>query len=244
MRKEKRGFTFGCSFTNIYEYQTWADIVSLKFDKFKNYGAAGAGNYYIYHKLLESYYMDNLNQSDYVFIMFTSSSRYDRIDDTGDWYTTGNVYTTDYYKNGDFLEKYWSYQQGYYMSWDSIISCISLLDRIGCNYKIMSAFDSDLTEYFPFPSTINQSEILYHSIITDELKKLLPPPSLHHFSENIIKQKRYMINGNLDNHPTVKTHGLWVKEYLPEYYDEETEIIIQKWHEQALSKYKIIKKLI
>lgn len=47
-----RLFTFGCSFTN-YMWPTWADILAIEFDSYRNWGRIGAGNHFIFYSLLE-----------------------------------------------------------------------------------------------------------------------------------------------------------------------------------------------
>jgi hypothetical protein len=231
----KRAFSFGCSFTK-YVYPTWADIVSLHFDEFKNYGKSGAGNFYIYHKLLETFYTDNICDLDTVFIMFSSSPRHDIVDMNNKWNLNGNVYNSNGYFTEDFFNKYWSPLQSMYISWSSIISCISLLNTIGCDYRLMKGFDLTFQE--------NAKELLfdidnntYVNIIKQELKSILHGESLFEYTERV-GLKPYTIDGRVDLHPTVNIHGGWVKEYLNEYWDDSTERFVKKEHKRACEKYK------
>lgn len=75
--KYKRFFAFGCSFTN-YKWATWADIIGQDIKEYYNYGLQGAGNHYIYNKLMEADCIHNFNSDDLVIVMWTKTDREDR----------------------------------------------------------------------------------------------------------------------------------------------------------------------
>ena len=92
----QRLFAFGCSFTNYY-WPTWVDIVAQELQiPYYNYGQAGAGNQYIFNKLMQadSYYQ--FDKNDLVIVCWTNVAREDRYAH-GHWETPGNIYTQSSY---------------------------------------------------------------------------------------------------------------------------------------------------
>lgn len=71
-----RLYTFGCSMTQ-YRWPTWADIVGTCWNKFENWGRPGAGNQYIFNKVIECNARNNFNSNDTVLIMWSGISRID-----------------------------------------------------------------------------------------------------------------------------------------------------------------------
>jgi len=108
--KHKRIFCFGCSFT--YGTGTWADILKRHFgdypnkenfhipegtpQKVYNFGKAGAGNYYIFNKIVETSLEYNFTKDDLILIEWSGVLREDRYKD-GKWYCKGNVTNNPYY---------------------------------------------------------------------------------------------------------------------------------------------------
>ena len=101
--KHKRIFCFGCSFT--YGYGTWADILKRHFGDYPkedfyipkdqpqmvyNFGKPGAGNYYIFNKIVETSLEYNFTKDDLILIEWSGVLREDRFKD-GKWYCKGNV---------------------------------------------------------------------------------------------------------------------------------------------------------
>ena len=130
----KRLFTFGCSFTH-YIWPTWANILSLEFDQFENWGMAGGGNHLILYSLIEAIQRQNIGPSDTVAIMFTSVGREDRWLKRK-WHCPGSVY------NSDLDEKYiqqFTDPTGFYLTNVTVIdSIVKILQNIGCHYYLMS----------------------------------------------------------------------------------------------------------
>jgi hypothetical protein len=101
--KHKRIFCFGCSFTG--GNGTWADILKRYYGDYPredfhipkdqpqrvyNFGRAGAGNYYIFNKIVESSLEYNFNKDDLILIEWSGVLREDRFKD-GEWHLKGNV---------------------------------------------------------------------------------------------------------------------------------------------------------
>lgn len=102
----KRFFAFGCSFTQ-YHWTTWPEIVAedLNINDFYNLGKSGAGNEFIFNRLMQADQIFNLNEEDLVIICWTNSAREDKF--VGDWITPGNIYTQNEYSL-DFVKKYYA----------------------------------------------------------------------------------------------------------------------------------------
>jgi hypothetical protein len=97
LKKYKRIFAFGCSFTN-YLYPTWADIIykSMNPDvEFYNLGKSGGGNLFISHRIVEANKKYKFNEDDLVVVMWSTFARIDFYRTGHGWKTPGNVYTQD-----------------------------------------------------------------------------------------------------------------------------------------------------
>ena len=102
----KRLITFGCSFTD-YSWPTWADIIALDREvKYENWAVGGGGNQQIARRALYRW-SRGFEQGDVVMIQWTSINREDRVRQ-GRWIAEGSVALSPTYR-GDFLEKYWDW---------------------------------------------------------------------------------------------------------------------------------------
>ena len=214
-------------------YPTWADLVATNFDFYENWGGAGGGNTFISTQLYECNQQRNITKDDTVLIMFSSFTRYDFIIDSN-WKLSGNLYSQTNI-NFDFLENCWSEEHGYVSSWFAIKSAINLLDNIGCNYKIMTAFD-----LLRFSENITKSmdDIRTNRVknCMDDFKTILPAINLLDYAEylednDIVKFYRYFRNGKLDKdrHPTLTMHLMWVKDVLPQFHNEKMDEMVKEW---------------
>jgi hypothetical protein len=249
MEKEKRLFTFGCSYTK-YDWPTWVDFISINFDRTYNYGKSGAGNYYIYSKLIEANHNHKFNKDDHILIMFTSVVRHDILCDNGDWILSGNIYNSNFYDKR-FIEKYWFPLGGLLNSWLSIKGVLSFLNDIGCNYKIMVAFSTN--NLFEFVD-VDLKNLEYYQNIVFSLKKTLPKISLRGWTENEnYESKRTWYSYNTgpsfweDTHPTIFNHHGWVKSQLSDYYKPEMHEMMIEWEKMITNdkekNYKIFKNI-
>jgi len=120
--KYKRLFTFGCSFAN-WSYPTWADMLIQEFKsrglEGYNFGCAGAGNLYIFTKLMEANQVFKFNNEDLILISWTSMQREDRYA-KGEWHTPGNVYNQSVYS--DEFVKEWADLKFYHLRDSALIS--------------------------------------------------------------------------------------------------------------------------
>jgi len=100
-------WTFGCSFTK-YHWKTWADHLSDIYGKVTNCGLAGAGNYYIFQRILQEYSLGNIDRNDLIMICWTGHFRKDN-KFKGHWHCYGNLAgegpSQDYWTK-DFVTNY------------------------------------------------------------------------------------------------------------------------------------------
>jgi hypothetical protein len=135
LKKYKRFFAFGCSFTN-YHYATWADILGKDIPEYYNYGISGTGNQCIFHSLIEAHTRHNIGKDDLVIIMWTNISREDRWVN-GSWLNIGTIYNQSYYDN-NFMQKCVS-NNGYLIRDLSYINAADLLlTSFECDYDFLS----------------------------------------------------------------------------------------------------------
>jgi len=128
-------FTFGCSFTN-YKWDTWADLLGKNYTTHVQHGRSGAGNFYIYFRVMQEIYSQNINPEDTVVIMWTSILRYDlyKFQNLG-WTTNGNVVGT---LHDEFIDNIFD-TVGWYKRDTALIHGVRLaLDTIGCKYEFLS----------------------------------------------------------------------------------------------------------
>jgi hypothetical protein len=95
LKKYKRIFAFGCSFTS-YIYPTWADAIHKSMNpdvKFYNLGKSGGGNPFISHRIVEANRKYKFNEDDLVVVMWSTHARIDFYKTDKGWITPGNIYT-------------------------------------------------------------------------------------------------------------------------------------------------------
>ncbi len=93
LKKYKRHFSFGCSFTNYY-WPTWADVIAHEMPDagYINTAKPGAGNSYILAKLSQAIRYYNIGEDDLVTVMWTTMYRQDSFKQ-GEWKTPGNIFS-------------------------------------------------------------------------------------------------------------------------------------------------------
>lgn len=77
VKKYKRFFAFGCSFTS-YRWMTWADIIGNDIEHYENWAEKSAGNHFIFNSVIEADTRYNFNEDDLVMIFWTTKQREDR----------------------------------------------------------------------------------------------------------------------------------------------------------------------
>lgn len=103
----KRLFTFGCSYTS-WTWPTWADMLIHEYKQRGlegyNFGRCGAGNQYIFIKLIEADRKYKFTEEDTVIVEWTSMQREDRFANEK-WHTPGSIYSQSIYTE-EFIDKW------------------------------------------------------------------------------------------------------------------------------------------
>jgi hypothetical protein len=103
LKKYKRIFAFGCSFT-AYKWPTWADIIAVETKAdYYNHAMGGMGNLGIMARVTEANARYKFNDTDLVMIMWSTYSREDRWIN-GNWFAMGNVWNSPY--PDDWVKEY------------------------------------------------------------------------------------------------------------------------------------------
>ncbi len=227
-------FTFGCSHT-CYYWPTWADMISLEYKDYYNFGQPGTDNLSILNKLIRANDYFKITKDDTVLIMLTSWDRIDYYDDLAGWNGIGGI-------TGDGVEEIYGrkFIENHMENYDyqiektyTILKSIKLiLDSIGCKYRIKNAFSTE--------GNCNGSEILFKKSYKNtllEIKKICDGfESLYEAGKD---SETYWINnekkGKLepDGHCTIKRHLEFCKENFSDFYND-------KWDDKILQSEKLI----
>jgi len=146
LKKYKRLFAFGCSFTNNI-YPSYADVLAAECinAEFYNLGKSGGGNNLIAYRFAEANRRYNFTKDDLVVIMYTTFCREDRWVEHK-WATYGNVFNNHFYDD-TFLKKY-ADPNGYLIQNGAIISLLdSYIEKCDADCIQLTAWDFLSTEY-------------------------------------------------------------------------------------------------
>ena len=237
MTINKRFFAFGCSYTK-YSWLTWADIIGVNFDLYKNVGRAGASNLLILSKFIEVHEKYKFGPDDLVIVMFTGWARFSYIKDSS-LNTQGEL--RNYYNHtknedvGKFLDSVWSEDLGVYNSWLAVKTIKTILDYSGTRYKLMSAIDiSDMLNnpniYFSSPTSTQLAKDIYDTLdikesFDERLERMYKVPGKH--GRHSPPYYSFENQGGMDGHPTIDMHKDLVQEYFPEFITKQTLNIIE-----------------
>lgn len=134
LKKYKRFFAFGCSFTN-YAWPTWADFIGRNVGEYYNFGNSGSGNMAIFQQFIQANKKYNFTKDDLVIIMWSNTTREDRYID-GCWRGVGNLETQgeNPYMVKDFVIDY----RGMFMRDIGYISAVkTILDKLLCDWDFL-----------------------------------------------------------------------------------------------------------
>jgi hypothetical protein len=237
--KKNRLFTFGCSCTG-YHYPTWADLVGSQFKEFYNLGLSGMGNRFIQQMVYEANHHKKFTPDDTVLVMFTSFLRNDVWLTDLKWPSRGPVYlptNSDIY-NDMWKKNHWSLEWGLMDSWSSVNAVKQLLDSTGVKYKLLNAMplngnleegtgDLDIFDY-------DISEFRYIDLL-DESFPVWYMVEEFGFTKDDLYNFRIDENIEQDLHPTIEMYLKYVKEFLPEFYNEDVQHIGEQCHADLLN---------
>jgi hypothetical protein len=227
-----RLFTFGCSYTK-YKWPTWANIIATNFEQHYNCAQQGAGNYYAAEKLYEMHLKTTITKNDVVLIMLSSFNRLDIYNPKYKAFIlNGNIYNSEHIFGEKFVREVWNDEHSIYNTWFMVKTMMTLLDGIGCKYKILQAFDLLETDM----GTTLKTDDNVNLLISDYKKNVYINESLQSYSSKTSPQsygfKDTPIPYELDGHPTIMCHHNFVKEHLSEYYDDNMLSIAKIWESE------------
>ena len=235
---KNRLFTFGCSCTG-YHYPTWADLLGSQFKEFYNLGLSGMGNRYIQQMVYEANHHKKFTSDDTIIVMFSSYLRNDTWLTDLKWPSRGPVYlpsNQDIYNNW-WKKNHWSLEWGLMDSWSSVHAVKQILDNTGVKYKLLNSMplkdkleegtsDSDIFEY-------DMTNFNYEDILDIEFPVWHMAESYGFTKEDLYT---FCIDGveEKELHPTIEMYTRFIKEFLPEFYNEDLQKLGNKCHEELL----------
>ena len=233
--KKNRFFAFGCSMTS-FAWPSWADLIAYHNDAdvYFNSGGPGTGNRTIMQLVHEADSICNFRPEDTVLVMLTSPWRNDTFI-RGEWQPRGSVYNDAYgdHYTPEWKSKFWSNEMGVMNTWLAAKSIHDLLTFRQVKFKILTALPykvSKPSEFFD--GSVTDYDVSFYET---ELEKYLDVSrTLWEFSNDgpYYPKDRYWFDdmGCHDVHPTIIQHAHYIRDYLPEFYNEELETAAQELH--------------
>ena len=228
---KRRLFTFGCSHTN-YFWPSWAEILSLGFDSFYNFGLAGTGDFRILNQVVRANERFKFGKNDYVGIALSCNHRYDTIDKNGTtWLGLGSMNDESYHKI-KFIRELNDFGGN-----ENKLTCIKgikkELDNTDVNYKIFQTFK------------LYEGESGVKKKVTDEIKSLCNANrTLYDYSYPYGPVRcTYKVDGKLDGHYVIPIHLDLVKEEFGNWYDEKHDSVVMGWHKRIPKDLQSIQKM-
>jgi len=144
----KRLFTFGCSYTS-YSWPTWANLLSISYDEFYNWGLAGLGNRAIAERIVEAHHRHTFTKDDLIIVQWSSHLRNDWYHEhslperRSNWKTAGSIFN---YLNESLYDQKWIdtffYEPAYLMhTLNNIGLTQGFLNSTGCKWYMTSIGD-------------------------------------------------------------------------------------------------------
>ena len=211
LKKYKRHFAFGCSFTNYY-WPTWADVIAQEMPDagYVNTGKPGAGNSYILAKLSQAMRYYNIGEDDLVTIMWTTFYRQDSYKENA-WHTPGNIYTQDTIPL-DVVTTYLDDTTGFAVRDFAIVdTAMKMLESQPFDSISMWGVDPVKQDYYGLSQTPEQEtdctglQIFYNDLREQILPDLLCRGCEGSWAETF-KFKDHEGNDQADYHPKTKTY--------------------------------------
>jgi len=188
---------FGCSFTK-YGWPTWADLLKDKYVNVTNLGRQGAGNVYIFNKIMEKYTQGEITDEDLIMVCWSGHFRLDmKFKDS--WQTPGNLLNQNTYSK-DFIKKHCD--PNYFVERDLYL--VHAVKQIFKD-KIINFSMSDIDRFDQF----NKKRLTLEK--SDNLQKTIDTffPSFYEVLWN--NDMRTMME-RADHHPTTSEHKQYMKQ--------------------------------
>jgi len=241
----QRLFVFGCSYTKYY-WPTWADLLSLNFDYYENWGIGGVGNQCIAQRVHECHLANKFTKDDTVIVQWTSYTRHDCFLDH--WQSRGSVFS----ENGDnkhiftsqWLSAFFT-EKGFLLNTLSNISFVQeLLANTGCKWYMTSMNDifslntdiidqrknvecmpeyveykdNELFKKYPELKIYTDKIWSYSNWISDFTKiQRDTPDKLYSFIDDTVEPLGY--TRWIDVHPSPEQFNLWLEKYCNKFFD-------------------------
>ena len=197
IKEARHVWAFGCSFTR-YFWKTWADIIKDKYEKVSNCGQSGAGNQFIFHKIMDTYTRGQLHADDLIMICWSGHYRKDN-KFKNKWYTPGNILNQDYWSK-DFVENYCDPE--FFLERDLYYALV-INEIFGDRVINFSMGDIQLVDQYSDHRLQTHFE---RKKISNMLNKFYPS-----FYKVLWNNKIDHIRDRKDPHPTVDEHRLYLK---------------------------------
>jgi len=210
--KGKRLVTFGCSYTG-YVTATWADYMGANFEKYMNYGQGGASNTFIMNRFIEVNSNLNLNDSDYVVVMFTNIDRFS-FRNKDNWHHGGNIYLNDRIPK-NFIDDIWSPEWSVYESYIAYKTVKEILTLKNIKHTILTSMNNSIIEEDFKKHRLMTTYLKYMKDVLD-VKESMDDWKLRNY-KNKSEYVKYADRDEYDTHPTQKMHYEYLKEIFPEY---------------------------
>jgi hypothetical protein len=239
MKKYKRYFSFGCSYTS-YDWLTVADLIGCNFEEYYNYGKPGGSNQFSWERLVRAHQKHNLNpETDYITFGVTGPARQHFIKEVLSPITIfKNVKELEYVHNGDLFPdinqdhdslsvlwasniENWSF--AFERTYTAILSVKSLLDAIGVDYKIFKTIWEDGGRYIDKGCRKDTYYAIQKLIDIDE--------DIDTFWAKLDLDERGITfeDGVHDGHHTPEVHYKYLQKYFPEFNTSQTIDTYEKW---------------
>jgi hypothetical protein len=129
-------------------WPTWADLLSVEYDYYENWGWVGLGNRAIAERLAEAYAKHKFTEYDTIIVQWSTTLRHDwhndaAINSLAGWQTNGNVFGPKNIKfyNDEWYAKFFSEKSWVMHTLNHILLAQGLLDSIGCTWRMTSIGD-------------------------------------------------------------------------------------------------------
>jgi len=208
MKKYKRFFAFGCSFTK-WKWPTWADVLADHLDiEYHNLAEPAVGNEYIFHKIVETNAIHKFTKDDLVIVCWTNFAREDRYKDSR-WIPSGNIYNYQVY-NKQWVDQ-WFDLKGALLKTNSFIAATT---------HILEHTDYLFTSMMPV-NLINKEDDIYRELSVDDILNTYQfyfinflPSMVEYLYDSLpyCRNPEPQIVG--DHHPSEKQHKQYVQEVI------------------------------
>jgi hypothetical protein len=129
-------------------WPTWADLLSVEYDYYENWGFPGIGNRAISERIAEAHANHTFTEHDTVVVQWSTTLRYDWHNDmaiasAAGWQTNGNAYSPKNIKfhSEDWYRKFFSEKSWTMHTLNHILLTQGLLDWVGCTWRMTSIGD-------------------------------------------------------------------------------------------------------